>query len=131
MPPSRPRDPNEPESEPIEDRSEDRRTLEVRGGIYSVPMDVVEHEETPSLLDERDTMPPPLPVAEYVQTMMQQAETDDAVEAEPPPSRSPVSWRGEPPLSYRTRPATDFTPTLTGTPLEELDATVPFDVSQG
>ncbi len=42
----------------------------------------------------RDTMPPPVPVALYVKTMMSQADEDE----EGSPS-GPSSWRGEPPLA--------------------------------
>src|SRR5262245_14621261 len=93
--PKAPRGARRPESEPIEDRPEDPRTVEVRGGRAKTPIRSDEAE----VFDERDTQPPPLPVAEYVQTMMQQAETADARPSEPPSSRAPLSWRGEPPSS--------------------------------
>jgi hypothetical protein len=51
-----------------------------------------------SLLEEqgslRDTLPPPVPVALYVQTMMNQADEDEDAA---PASSGPTSWRGEPP----------------------------------
>src|SRR6185503_7017793 len=111
MPPSQPRDPKTPKGarrppdEPIEDRSEDRSTLEIRGGTLNLSLG--EHNSS----DQRDTIPPPLPVSEYVQTMMQQADTDEpsideaplSWHGEPSSSRAPLSWRGEPPLSWRAR----------------------------
>jgi hypothetical protein len=41
--------------------------------------------------DQRDTLPPPVPEMEYVQTMMQQA--DPEVEPPSPPPPSPSAWR--------------------------------------
>ncbi|MFO0755435.1 MAG: hypothetical protein U0359_03030 [Byssovorax sp.] len=51
---------------------------------------IADHEEKGPL---RDTIPPPVPVAVYVKTMMSQAEEDD----DAPTSSAPQSWRGEPP----------------------------------
>lgn len=69
----------------------DTRTLKMRSPVFEDPPTI---EEKAS--DERDTVPPPVPVAEYVQTMMEQAPN------EPDPSPSPLSWRnGLPPSSRR------------------------------
>jgi hypothetical protein len=53
--------------------------------------------EEASSSDERETLPPPVPVSEYVQTMMQQAQE------EPEPTSSPRSWRSATPPSSRRR----------------------------
>jgi hypothetical protein len=45
----------------------------------------------------RDTVPPPVPVALYVQTMMSQADEDD--DNDPSSPSGPASWRGEPPIA--------------------------------
>src|SRR5262249_29377702 len=102
MHPSHPRDPKapggarRPENEPTAERPEERRTIDFQGGKTGTTSD---HDDDDEVFEERDTQPPPLPVAEYVQTMMQQAETADARPSEPPSSRAPASWRGEPPSS--------------------------------
>ncbi|MEO7328919.1 MAG: hypothetical protein ABI193_10095 [Minicystis sp.] len=44
----------------------------------------------------RDTIPPPIPVALYVKTMMSQVDEDEECA---PSSPGPSSWRGEPPLA--------------------------------
>lgn len=53
--------------------------------------------------DERDTLPPPVPVSEYVQTMMQQAQ--DEPEPSSKPASSPRSWRSATPPHRTAAPA--------------------------
>jgi hypothetical protein len=128
---SHPSDPKGPKfapkitDDPVQDRPEDRRTLEMRGRAVSI----ANAAETGEAFDERDTAPPPIPVAEYVQAMMQQADTHEEPSTEPPSSRVPPSFRGEPPSSrgaqafrgepraphaWRTRPQGDVPPPSAG-----------------
>jgi hypothetical protein len=93
-----------------EDLGEDRLPLDIEGGVDDSIMPEGDGDE-----GDRETAPPPLPVAEYVQTMMKQADTDDAPGSEPPASRAPLSYRGEPPssrapLSYRGEPPSSRAP---------------------
>jgi len=53
--------------------------------------------------DERTTLPPPLPVSEYVQTMMQQA-VDEEWDELMPPSRPAPAWRNAPTVRLSSAP---------------------------
>ncbi len=79
---------------PLPDDEDDTRTVQMSSPLFKGPPTF---EEGTS--DERDTMPPPVPVSEYVQTMMQQAAED------PEPSARPLgatfSWQGAMPPSSR------------------------------
>ncbi len=100
-----------------EEEDDDTRTVQMTSPLLRRPPSIEEMEGTS---DERDTMPPPVPVAEYVQTMMQQAVEDTEPRSQPilpsfswhtalppssrkgaaserghaaPPTRRPESWR--------------------------------------
>src|SRR6185369_13986406 len=62
----------------------------------TIHLSMAEHD---AAFDERETAPPPLPVAEYVRSMMQQVDSKEESPSEPPKSRAPLSFRGEPPSS--------------------------------
>ncbi len=72
--------------DPSADDADDTRTIQVSSPLFRGPPS---YDEVTS--DERDTMPPPVPVSEYVQTMMQQA--DDEPESSPKPISSQFSWQ--------------------------------------
>ena len=85
-----------PEPEPEPEREEDdTRTAQMSSPLFRGPPSYDEQ----SMSDERDTMPPPVPVAQYVQTMMEQA-----IE-EPEPSGRPLAssyaWQNALPPSSR------------------------------
>jgi hypothetical protein len=84
------------------EEDDDTRTVQMSSPLFKDPPSIEEIEGTS---DERDTMPPPVPVAEYVQTMMQQASED----AEPPsrPISSPFSWQSSMPPSSRSGTASE------------------------
>jgi hypothetical protein len=118
--------------DPSVDRSEDRRTLEIGGGA----MGVMVAEDEDADVDARETAPPPLPTAQYVRTMMKQVEAEEPPVSEPSPSRSPLSYRGEPPsspsplyrgeprapVSWRPRSPMDSAPTVTSMRAVDLAA---------
>lgn len=104
---SHPSDPKAPKvapkitDEPIEDRAEDRRTLEIRGGVINMGFAGDEDEEP---IAERETAPPPIPVADYVRAMMEHADTVEGPPSAPASSRAPPSFRGAPPPASSRAP---------------------------
>jgi hypothetical protein len=79
---------------PLPDDEDDTRTVQMSSPLFKGPPTF---EEGTS--DERDTLPPPVPVSEYVQTMMQQALDDPEPVALP--LGSTFSWQGAMPPSSR------------------------------
>jgi hypothetical protein len=83
--------PSEPEHE-----EDDTRTVQMSSPLFKGPPS---YDDERATSDERDTMPPPVPVAQYVQTMMEQA----IEEPEPSgrPISSPFAWQNALPPSSR------------------------------
>ena len=79
------------EDDPALQLDDEVRTIQMRSPFFEDPP---EGEEKTS--DERETVPPPVPVSEYVQTMMQQAPDEPD-----PPLSSPFSWHNAMPPSSR------------------------------
>jgi hypothetical protein len=82
-----------------EQEDDDTRTVQMSSPLFKgAPLDDGEGGQ-----DERDTMPPPVPVDEYVQTMMEQALEDP--EPAVSPLSSPFSWHSALPPSSRNGPS--------------------------
>ena len=101
--------------DPIAEAEDDTRTIQVSSPLFRGPPSVDE-----STSDERVTLPPPVPVSEYVQTMMQQA--DD----EPEPSSTPIllqfSWHGAAASAARRGGASELPASQRGRPIESWSA---------
>lgn len=101
--------------EPLADEDDDTRTLQVSSPFFKGPPSF---DELAS--DDRDTLPPPVPVSEYVQTMMRQAVD------EPEPSSKPISlrfsWHGAAQSAARRGGASELPASQRGRPIESWSA---------
>jgi hypothetical protein len=81
------------EQDPAPKRDDDVRAVQMRSSFVDDPP-TLERKTS----DERDTVPPPVPVSEYVQSMM---EAPDEPEPSPLPLSSSFTWRHTAPSSSR------------------------------
>jgi hypothetical protein len=85
--------------DPLAEDEDDTRTIQVSSPLFKGAPYLEENTS-----DERDTMPPPVPVSEYVQTMMQAA---DEPESTSQPISAQFAWQGTAPSSAPRRGASD------------------------
>jgi hypothetical protein len=77
---------------------DETRTIQVSSPLFKGAPSFDEEDESQN---ERDTMPPPVPVAQYVQTMMEQAVDEPEPSARPLSSPMPFTWQNALPPSSR------------------------------
>ncbi len=102
-------------SEQPEQEEDNTRTVQMSSPLFKGPPSFDDRESTS---DDRATMPPPVPVAEYVQTMMEQA--IDEPEPSERPLSSPFSWHNALPPSSRQGAASERA--RTASPPPRLDS---------
>ncbi|MEP7125627.1 MAG: hypothetical protein ABJE95_32150 [Byssovorax sp.] len=89
-------------SEQPDQEDDDTRTVQMSSPLFRGAPSFDDRDGTS---DERDTMPPPVPVSEYVQTMMEQAIEEPEPSGRPPSAT--FSWGGALPPSSRKGAASE------------------------